>query len=163
MTATAATTAAATATTDLDGHDEGRAHRPLLVELGIVDGASIRRFHNARAEEGVALDKLVHPLGEKVAGWGGYQNGTDQAWQCFCDFFSVCMNLSGSVTTYLPLLTYLRSFGESRPVLTEADRKAGAGHANDLEHSRVPELLGDAHVVELGRDQLIVRLDAPER
>lgn len=46
---------------------------------------------------------------------------------------------------------------------TEADREAGSGDPHDFQHSRVPQLLGDTHVVELGRDELIVRLDAPER
>lgn len=45
---------------------------------------------------------------------------------------------------------------------TEANREAGAGDPHDFQHSRVPQLLGDTHVVELGWDELIVWLNAPK-
>ena len=44
---------------------------------------------------------------------------------------------------------------------SQTNGESRSRHANDLEHSGVPQLLGDTHVVELGRDELVVRLDAP--
>lgn len=46
--------------TNLDGHYESLAHRPLLVKLGIVDRASVRSLDDACSKEGIALDELVH-------------------------------------------------------------------------------------------------------
>lgn len=53
-------------------------------------------------------------------------------------------------------------YNTAKPVEhTEANGEASAGDPHNFQYSRVPQLLGNTHVVELGRDELIVRLNAP--